>query len=65
MIQGLCVNFDSTKAAGVSPATSNIFMPVKPTIPIEPTTAPEYLKDIKPWSYQVWNCDKIGFDPNG
>ena len=26
---------------------------------------PSYLNDIQPRSTQVWNCDEVGFDPNG
>ena len=26
---------------------------------------PSELIEIQPRSTQVWNCDKIGFDPNG
>ena len=26
---------------------------------------PSDLNDIKPRSTQVWNCDEVGFDPNG
>ena len=67
-IQGLSVKFESTKAAGASPATPNIYMPLKPTIPLDPktfTTILEELKDIQTWPSQVWNCDEIVFDPNG
>ena len=66
--QGLQVNFESTKAAGTSPATSNIYIPLQPTMPLDPTTVttvPEDLEDIQPRPSQVWNWDEIDFDPNG
>ena len=68
LIQGLSVNFDSTKAAWTSPATPDVYIPLQPTMPIETktvTTIPEDLDDIQTQPPQVWNCDKIGFDPNG
>ena len=68
LIQGLSVNFDSTKAAWTSPATPDVYIPLQPTMPIETktvTTIPEDLEDIQTQPPQVWNCDKIGFDPNG
>ena len=67
LIQGLRVNFRSTKAAGNSPATPKIYIPLQPIIPIDPkteTTVPEDLENIQPFSSQVCNCDKIGFDIN-
>ena len=68
LIQGLHVNFGSTKAAGTSPATTNISMSLQPTMTLDPTTvttAPEYLKYIQPRPSQVCNCGKIGFDTSG
>ena len=67
LIQGIYVKFESNKAIGTSPATPNIYMPLKPTIPLDPktfTTILEELKDIQTWPSQVWNCDEIVFDPN-
>ena len=67
LIQVLHVNFDLTKAAGTSPATPILYMPLQPTVTIYPTTVTtvlEYLKDIQPRISQVWNCDETGFDPN-
>ena len=67
LIQDLHINFESTKAAGTSPTTHIISMPLQPTTPLNPrtvTTAPEYFKDIQPCSSQVCNCDKIGFNYN-
>ena len=64
LIQGLHVNFGSTKAAGTSPETPNIYMPLQPTIPLDPKTVPEDLEDIQPHPYHIWNCENIGFDPN-
>ena len=46
LIQGLHVNFNSTKDVGASPATLNLSMPPQPKIPLDPTTVPEYLKYI-------------------
>ena len=34
-------------------------------MPLEPKTVPKDLKEIQPCPSQVWNCDEIGFDPNG
>ena len=68
LLQGLRVNCEPTKAAGASPATPNLSMPLQPTITIYPTTVttvPEDLEDIQPRPYQVWNCENIGFDTNG
>ena len=68
LIQGLHVNSESTKAAGASPATLNVSIPLQQTMTLEPTTVitvPEDLKEIEPWPYQIWNFDKIGFYPNG
>ena len=67
LIQGLHVNFGSTKAVGTSPETPIISMSLQPTIPMEPTLVTaviEDLKDIQPHTPQVWNYDKIGFYPN-
>ena len=38
LIQGLHVNFKSTKAAGTSHAKTNLYIPLKPTMPLDPTT---------------------------
>ena len=68
LIQGLHVNFDSTKAKEASQATPNLSMLLQPTIPLYSTTVttvPEYLEYILPQTSQVCNCDEIGFDPNG
>ena len=68
LTQGLHVNFESTKAAGTSPATPILSIPLQPTMPLYPTKVtivPEYLGDIQPRPSKVWNCDDIGFDPNG
>ena len=68
IIQGLHVKFESTGAAGTSPATPTISMQLQPTIPLYPTlvtTAPEDFVDIQYHPSQVCNCDKIRFDPNG
>ena len=68
LIQVLHVNLDSNKATGTSPATHNVSMTLQPTMyiyPITATTVPEDLKYIHPRPSQVWNHDKISFDPNG
>ena len=52
----------------MSPETPNVYIPLQSTMPLDPTTVttvPEDLEDIQPRPYQVWNCDEIGFDPNG
>ena len=67
LIQGLHVNFGSTKAVGTSPETPIISMSLQPTIPMEPTLVTaviEDLKDIQTHTPQVWNYDKIAFYPN-
>ena len=56
MIQGLHVNFDSTKAAGTPPTTTNRSIPLQPKMTLEPTTLttlPEDLTYIQLWPYQV------------
>ena len=68
LIQSLHVKFEPTKAAGMSPETTNVSIPLQSTMPLDPITVtivPEDLEDIQPRPYQVWNCDEIGFDPNG
>ena len=67
LIQGLLVKFNLTKAAGKSPTTPNVSIPLQPTMPLQPTTVttvPKCLKYIQTRPYQVWNCNKIIFDPN-
>ena len=68
LIQGLHVNYRSTKSAGASPATPILSMPLKPTMTLDSkkvTTVPEDLEDIQNWPSQVWNWYEIDFDPNG
>ena len=65
LIQGLHVNFESTKAIGTSPATPNLYMSLQPTMHLESTTVPKYPEEIQPQSSQVWNCDEIACYPNG
>ena len=63
IIQGLHVNLKSNKAAGTSPATTNVSMTIQPTMPLHPitvTTVPEDLKYIQPR-----NHGNISFGPNG
>ena len=47
-----------------SPRTPNISIE-QPKMPLDPKSVPKDLKDIQPRPSQVWNCDEIGFDPNG
>ena len=65
MIQGLHVNFDSTKASGTSHTTTNLYMSLQPEMSLNPKKLPEDLKYIQYWTSQVLNCDEIGFDFNG
>ena len=51
LIQGFHVNFESTKAAGTSHVTPNLYIPLQPTMTIDPTTVTtvtEDLEDIQP-----------------
>ena len=34
-------------------------------MPLEPKEVHEYLKEIQPFPYHVYNCDDIGFNLNG
>ena len=34
-------------------------------MPLNPKTVPKDLKEIQPRPSQGWNCEEIGFDPNG
>ena len=65
LIQCLHVNFGSTKSEETLPATPNLSMPLQTTMHKYPETVSEELKNIHPWTYQVWNSDEIIFDPNG
>ena len=42
-----------------------IYLPTQPILLIELQVVPFDLEDIQPHSSKVWNCDGIGFDPNG
>ena len=67
LIQGLHVNFKSNKSVGTSHVTPNVYIPLQPTMSLDPTTltmVPEYPKDIHPRPYQVCNCDNIIFYTN-
>ena len=48
LIQDLHINFESTKAAGTSPATHNLSMTLKIKMPLDPATVPEELGYIHP-----------------
>ena len=65
LIQCLHANLKSTKDSGMSHETTNLSMQLKPTNPLDPTTAPEDLEDIQLRPYQVWDRDEIIFDING
>ena len=62
LVQGLHVNFKSTKDAGTLTTTLNISMPLQQIIPLYPTTVPEDLEYIQPRPYQLWNFDDTYFD---
>ena len=64
LLLNLHANLKSDNNLLSSPITPNTSIQ-QPTIPIDPKTAPKDLKEIQPRPSQVWNCDKIGFDPNG
>ena len=46
-----------------SPRTPNLSIK-QLTMPPDPKSVPEDLKEIQPRTSQVWNCDEIGFNPN-
>ena len=64
LILNLCDKFNSNNTTFSSPRTPNISVE-QPTMTLDPKSVPEDLKEIQPRPSQVWNCDEIGFDPNG
>ena len=47
-----------------SPRTPNLSIE-QPKMPLDSKTVPEDLREIQPRPSRVWNCEEIGFDPNG
>ena len=64
LILNLRANLKSNNTTLSSPRTPKISNQ-QPTMPLDPKTVPKDLKEIQPHLSQVWNCDEIGFDPNG
>ena len=64
LILNLRDEFKTNYTTVSSPRKPNLSIE-QPTMPLDPKTVPEDLKEIQPRPSQVWNCDEIGFDPNG
>ena len=64
LILNLCDEFNSNNTTVSPPRTPNISIE-QPKMSLDPKSLPEDLKQIQPRPSQVWNCDEIGFDPNG
>ena len=54
LIINICANLNSKNTSLSSPITPNITIQ-QLTIPFDPKTLPEDLKEIQPCPYQVWN----------
>ena len=63
LILNLRANLNSNNTSLSSPITPKISIQ-QPTMPLDPKTVPEDIKEIQPRPSQVWNCDEIGFGPN-
>ena len=63
LILNICANLNSNNTTLSSPRTPKISIQ-QPTMPLDPKIVPKDLKEIQPRPSQVWNFDKIGFDPN-
>ena len=64
LILNICANLKSNNTSLSSSIAPNILIQ-QPTMNLEPKTVPKDLKEIQPCPSQVWDCDEIGFDPNG
>ena len=64
LILNICVNLNSKNTSSSSPITRKISIQ-QPTMHLDPKTVTKYLKEIQTCPSQVWNCDEIGFNPNG
>ena len=64
LILNILSDLNSKNTSLSSPITTKISIQ-QPTMPLDPKTVPEYINEIKPRPSQVWNCDDIGFNPNG
>ena len=64
LILNLRDKFKSNNTTVSSPRTPNISIE-QTKMPLDPKSVPKDLKEIQPCPSQVWNCDEIGFDPNG
>ena len=64
LILNIRANLNSNNTSISSPITPKISIQ-QPTMPLDPKTLPEDLKEIQPCTSQVWYYDDIGFDPNG
>ena len=64
LILNIRANLNSNNTSSKSPITPKISIQ-QPTMPLDPKKVPRDLKKIQPHPSQVWNCDEIGFDPNG
>ena len=56
LILNLCGEFNSNNTTFTSPRTPNISIE-QLTMPLDPKTVTEDLKEIQPRPSQVWNCD--------
>ena len=64
LIINIHANLNSNHTSSLSPITPKISIQQQ-AMNIDPKTVPQDLKEIQPHPYQVWNCDEIGFNPNG